>query len=151
MFHPLIGGPCQIFRSHVWVILCLHGQPPVGIPMGGCRALRIAWRTLRGGGDWAGPATATPGGRSIAADRYLRVRLAPGDNIVVPTTLGCSGKLQQCTQPWGCSTATPQAWISDRPSRAETVETALESLELDFGTRLGQETLPLPAQLCGHT
>jgi hypothetical protein len=67
------------------------------------------------------------------------------------TTLGCHGNYGNPRTHGVARQQRLKTCISDRPSHAETVETALQSLELDFATRLEQEALPLPAQLCGHT
>jgi hypothetical protein len=67
------------------------------------------------------------------------------------TTLGCHGNYGNPRTHGVARQQHLKACISDRPSPAETVETAPQSLELDFATRLEQETLPLPTQLCGHT
>jgi hypothetical protein len=88
MLHPLIGGPCH-FQGYGWGILCLHGQLPVGLPVGGYRARRTP-RITNGRREFELPPRLQPGA-GIAADRYLRVRLAPATMTASSTTLGCHG------------------------------------------------------------
>ena len=90
-------------------------------------------------------------GAGIAADRYLRVRLAPATMTASSTTLGCHGNYGNPRTHGVARQQHLKTCISDRPSHAETVETVLESLELDLATRREQEALSLRAQLCGHT
>ena len=52
------------------------------------------------------------------------------------TTLGCHANYRNPRTHGVARQQHLKTCISDRPSHAETVETALQSLELDFATRL---------------
>jgi hypothetical protein len=137
-FGVTVGASCVFMVSHQLVFRS------AGVARYGYLEL------LRGGGEFELPPRLQPGA-GIAADRYLRVRLAPATMTASSTTLGCHGNYGNPRTHGVARQQHLKTCISDRPSHAETVETALQSLELDFATRLEQEALPLPAQLCGHT
>jgi hypothetical protein len=117
-------------------ILGLHGQLAVGLQRGGCRVRRIPRpRIAKGRREFEFAATA-PTGAGIAADRYLRVRLAPATMTASSTTLGCHGSYRNPRTHGVARQQHLKTCASDRSSHAETVETVLQSLELDFATRL---------------
>jgi hypothetical protein len=113
-----------------------HGQLPVGLPTGGCRALRTP-RITKGRREFELPPRLQRGA-GIAADRYPRVQLAPAMITASSTTVGCHGNYGNPRTHGVARQQHLTTCISDRPSHAETVETALQSLELDLAKGLEQ-------------
>ena len=149
MFHPLIGGRChysesRLGPSRVFMVSRQLVFRSAGVARYGYLELPM------GRGDFELPRRLQPGA-AIAADRYLRVRLAPATTTASSTTLGYHGNYGNPRTHGVARQQHLRTCISGRPSHAETVETALQSLEHDFATRLEQEALPLPAQRRGHT